>query len=68
MTAFFAMSVYRHLLLNGLPDLLKDVPWAAGKCMWFMHDGAPAHISHAVQDVPNITYHNCWTEDPLCGL
>jgi hypothetical protein len=25
--------------------------------MWYMHDGAPEHFSHAVQDVLNNTYH-----------
>jgi hypothetical protein len=28
--------------------------------MWYMHDGAPAHSSRAVQDVLSNTYHYEW--------
>jgi hypothetical protein len=28
--------------------------------MWYMHDGAPAHFSHAVRDVLNNTCHDWW--------
>jgi hypothetical protein len=28
--------------------------------MWFVHDGAPAHFSHVVQDILNITHYNQW--------
>jgi hypothetical protein len=48
----------RALLLNGLPDLLEDVPLVVRECVQFMHDGAPAHFSRVVRDVLNSTYHN----------
>jgi hypothetical protein len=28
--------------------------------MWDMHDGAPAHFSHAMRDVLNNTYYDWW--------
>jgi hypothetical protein len=33
-----------------------------------MHDGAPAHFTRAVQDVPNIMTDGQAEEDPLHGL
>jgi hypothetical protein len=45
-------------------------PLAATTQKWYMHDGAPIHFSHAVQDAVNNTYHdqristegpNAWT-------
>jgi hypothetical protein len=38
----------QDFLLRDLPKLLEDVPLAVRACMWYMHDGAPAHFSHAV--------------------
>jgi hypothetical protein len=43
---------YRILLLHDLPGLLEDVPLAVRAQMWYMHDGAPAHFSRAMRDVP----------------
>jgi hypothetical protein len=56
---------YRDFLLHYLPKLLEDVPLAVRARMWYMHDGAPAHLSRAVRNALNITYHE---EDPLHGL
>jgi hypothetical protein len=49
---------YQDFLLHGFPKLLEDVPLAVRACIWYMHDGAPAHFSPAVRDVLNNTYHD----------
>jgi hypothetical protein len=49
---------YRDFLLHDLPKLLEDVPLAVRAVMWDMHDGAPAHFSHAMRDVLNNTYYD----------
>jgi hypothetical protein len=51
---------YWDFLWYDLPMLKEDVPLAVRTWMWYMHDGAPAHFSHAVGDVLNITYHDWW--------
>jgi hypothetical protein len=48
----------QDFLLHDLPKLLEDVPLAIRARMWYMHDGAPAHFSHAVRDVLNNTCHD----------
>jgi hypothetical protein len=53
-------SHYRDFLLHDLPKLLEDVPLAVRARMWYMRDGASAHFSRAVRDVPSNTYHNRW--------
>jgi hypothetical protein len=43
---------------------IEDVPLAIRALMWYMHGGAPAYFSHAVQDVLsflNNTYYDQWT-------
>jgi hypothetical protein len=35
-------------MLNGLPDLLEDVPLVVSEWMWFMNDGGPTHFSSPV--------------------
>jgi hypothetical protein len=47
---------YQDFLLHYLTKLLEDVPLAVRAGMWYMHDGAPAHFSRAVQDVLNNIY------------
>jgi hypothetical protein len=42
---------YRYFLSHDLPKLLEDGPMAVKACLWFMHEGAPEHFRHAVQDV-----------------
>jgi hypothetical protein len=49
---------YRDFLLYDLPKLLEDVPLAVRARMWYMHDGAPEHFSHAVRDVLKSTHHD----------
>jgi hypothetical protein len=44
---------YRDFLLHDLPKQL-----AVRARIWNMHDGAPAHFSHAVRDVLSDTYHD----------
>jgi hypothetical protein len=41
---------YRDFLSHDLPKLLEDVPLAVRARMWYMHDGAPTHISCAVRE------------------
>jgi hypothetical protein len=41
-----------------LPELQEDVPLEVRARMWYVHDGAPAHFSGAVQNVPNNTYND----------
>lgn len=50
-------ETYLHFLENILPCLLEDVPLTTRRAIWFMHDGAPAHNSHIVQDHLNRTFH-----------
>jgi hypothetical protein len=67
--ACFAISAYRqNFLLHDL--LLEGVPLAVKARMWYIHDGAPVHFSHAVQDVLNNTYHDQWIGGggPTAGL
>jgi hypothetical protein len=52
----FTGNHFRDFLLHGLPKLLEDVPLAVRARMWYMHDGAPAHFSHALLDVLNNNY------------
>jgi hypothetical protein len=63
-------SHYLDFLLHDLPKLLEDVPLAVKARMWYIHDGAPAHFSHAMQDVLNNTYHDRWIGGggPTAGL
>jgi hypothetical protein len=39
---------YQDFLMHDLPKLLEDVPLAVRALMWYIHDGAPEHFSHAV--------------------
>jgi hypothetical protein len=41
-------------------QLLEDLPLAVRARMWYMHDGAPAHLSRAVWDVLMNAYHDRW--------
>jgi hypothetical protein len=50
-------SHYRDFLLHYLSELLEDVPLAVRARMWYMHDGVLAHLSRAVRDILNNTYH-----------
>jgi hypothetical protein len=43
----------QNFLLHDLSKLLEDVPLALIAQMWYMHDRAVAHFSHAVRDVLN---------------
>jgi hypothetical protein len=58
----FAKSVsgdhYRDILLNGLPDLLEDVPVTVTECVRFKHEDATEHFSCVVRDLLNNAYHN----------
>jgi hypothetical protein len=49
---------YHDLTLNGLPDLLEDIPLVVREWMSFMNDGASTYFSSAVRDVLSSTYHN----------
>jgi hypothetical protein len=49
---------YRDFLLHELPKLPEGVPLAVRTSLWYMHNGAPAHLSRAVRDVLCNTYHD----------
>lgn len=51
---------YRHFLENTLPNLLDDVPLETRLNMWFLHDGAPPHISVEVRRHLNQTFPDRW--------
>jgi hypothetical protein len=40
--------------------LLGGAPLAVRAQVWYMHDGAPAHLSRAVLDVLNNIFHDRW--------
>ena len=52
---------YRQFLEHSLPDLLDDDLILTRHCMWFMHDGAPAHFSFQAREFLNHNYNNRWT-------
>jgi hypothetical protein len=52
---------YRDTLLRGVPKLLENVP-SSTALMWYTPDGATAHCSRAVRDVPYSTIHDRWTD------
>jgi hypothetical protein len=55
---------YRDFLLHDVLKLVEDVILAVRTRMWYMHDGAPAHFSLVVWDVPSNTYHDrCVVEE-----
>lgn len=53
-------DVYRHFLVDILPELLENVPLDIRTNMWYMHDGAPAHFARPVRAVLDNTYPNKW--------
>lgn len=53
-------NAYRNFLVNDLPIALEDVPIARRNRLWFMHDGAPPHISHTVRNALNRRFGNRW--------
>jgi hypothetical protein len=64
----FTGNHYGDFLLHDLPKLLEDVPLAVRARMGYMQDGAPAHFSRAVRDVPNIMTDGQVEQYPLHGL
>jgi hypothetical protein len=51
---------YLAFLQNKLPELQEDVPLATKTGLYFKHDGAPPHFSHAVIQYPNNTFPGRW--------
>ncbi|KAL3275132.1 hypothetical protein HHI36_019902 [Cryptolaemus montrouzieri] len=51
---------YRQFLEEELPLLLEAVPLLVRNIMWFMHDGAPAHLSREAREFSNNTFNNRW--------
>jgi hypothetical protein len=49
-------DIYLNFLRNSLPELLEELPLAVRAEMWFMHDGAPPHLSRNVRNFLNVTY------------
>ncbi|GBM15224.1 hypothetical protein AVEN_144021-1 [Araneus ventricosus] len=41
---------YLVFLQHAIPDMLQEIPTTVGQNMWFMHDGARAHISIAMRN------------------
>lgn len=52
--------MYEHFLRNVLPTLLEEIPLDTRQCMWFQHDGCPAHSSRVATEVLNEKFLNCW--------
>lgn len=44
---------YLDLLKEILPSVLNDIPIERRQNMWFMHDGAPPHVTNRVQETLN---------------
>lgn len=51
---------YLDFLRNTLPDLMDDVPLLLRASMYFMHDGAPPHITRPVCNFLNASFPNRW--------
>lgn len=51
---------YAQFLRNVLPTLLEEVPLTTRQCMWFQHDGCPAHSSRVATELLNETFPDCW--------
>ena len=47
---------YERFLQDDLPTLLDEVPLQTRRTMWFLHDGAPPHISREVRRHLHRTY------------
>jgi hypothetical protein len=56
----FTSNHYRDSFLHDLPKLLEDAPLSVRARMWYLHDGAPPHLSCAVLDVLSNTCHVRW--------
>ncbi|KRT85862.1 hypothetical protein AMK59_1817 [Oryctes borbonicus] len=50
---------YLQFLQSMMPEFIEDIPLQVRKQMWFMHDGAPLHISQAVRTFFHMNY-NEW--------
>jgi hypothetical protein len=44
----FSGASYLHFVRDELPQLLEDVPLAKRQTVQFIHDGAPVHFAHDV--------------------
>lgn len=51
---------YLIFLQDVLPELLENVTFDVRQQIWFQHDGAPAHFTHAVRQHLNAVYENQW--------
>jgi hypothetical protein len=49
-----------RFLLTWSAKLLADVPAGVRARVWYMRDGAPAHLSRLVRDKLSNTYHDRW--------
>lgn len=52
--------IYLQFLQNTLPGLLEDIPLETRNAMWYLHDGAPAHVTRQVRDFLNLSYPGRW--------
>lgn len=53
-------ELYLDFLRNVLPGYLEEIPLNIRRCMWFQHDGCPAHYGRIVRQHLDESYPNRW--------